>query len=75
MVKIDVDLIIAFLICAELISILISIFKENRKMLFSKSFKAKIIKCEICSHVYFVPYQITFSKCPLCLSINREHDY
>jgi hypothetical protein len=71
MIRIDIDLAIASLICLELSSILISICREDKKMLFPQTLKAKIVKCEICSYVYFAPHQIVFSKCPLCLSVNK----
>lgn len=69
--KIDLALAIACVFSVELVWIMGNILRENKRMLFSRIGKAKVVKCEICSYVYFVSSQITYSKCPVCSSINK----
>ncbi|MCD6228707.1 MAG: hypothetical protein DRP68_04815 [Candidatus Omnitrophota bacterium] len=69
--RIDICFLIAFFVCMELVFIGISTYRENRKVMFPYKFNVKVIKCEICSYVYVVSPHTVFSKCPMCLSINK----
>lgn len=70
--RIDVALIVVTVLCFELISIAVSIFRENKGIMTSRVGKAKVIRCEICSYVYFVSSHTIYSRCPVCLSINKR---
>lgn len=69
--KIDIAIGCAVFLCTVLAVSLISIIAENRAMLFSRSGKAKVVKCEICAYVFFVSSKIIYARCPVCSSINK----
>ncbi|MCK4810247.1 MAG: hypothetical protein KAS99_04845 [Candidatus Omnitrophica bacterium] len=69
--KVEFSLLIALIICIEVSIIMLSIYRENKQVLFSRKFEVKAIKCEICSYVYFISHKSAFYKCPMCLSINK----
>ncbi len=69
--EIDISLGSALIISGTLILAMINIWREDRKMLLSRIHKAKIVKCEFCSYIYFISFALTFSRCPTCSSINK----
>jgi len=69
--KIEIGLLISAVICILVLVLTVNFWRENKKMLFSRKVKARIIKCEICSYVYFVSSKISYSRCPVCSSINK----
>ena len=62
--KTDFSLLIAFVICIEASIIMVNIYRENKKVLFSRKIEVKIIKCEICSYVYFISHKAVFYPLP-----------
>jgi len=69
--KVDISFLIASIVCMELAFMGISVYRENRKLMFPYKFNVRVVKCEICSYVYVVSLHTIFSKCPMCFSINK----
>ncbi len=69
--KVDIALVFSAFFCFELVLFFANLQWENCKVLVKRVAKAKIVKCEICSHVYFISSITTYSKCPMCLSIAK----
>jgi hypothetical protein len=68
---VDISLVLAVIICIELVLWTIFMWRQSKKILLSRMYKAKVIKCDTCSYVYFISSNITFSRCPVCVSINK----
>ena len=69
--EVDISLLLAIIVCIELLLWTVLMWGGSKKLLLSRIYKAKVIKCDTCSYVYFISSNITFSRCPVCVSINK----
>ncbi len=69
--KIDIAVGLAFFLCLVLGMVIAGMVRQNRQMLFSRSDKPKVVKCEICAYVFFVTMKVSYARCPVCSSLNK----
>lgn len=69
--KIDIAVGLAIFLCLVLGIVIVGTIRENRQMLFSRSGKPKVVKCEICAYVFFVTMKVAYVRCPVCSSLNK----
>jgi len=70
--RIELSLLWGVLFSLGLMFVLVDLLRERKKMFYFLPKNINIWKCEVCSHIYFVWQNTLFSRCPLCLSINKK---